>query len=123
MEKYTRWIFKFKKPLMAIFILLNLTAIYGVTQIKISTSFDVFKTQDSEYTENMRILEEEFPSSDEMIVLCEYDDLLKDKVLAFEDMARGLSGIKLVKGIETAESSLPISVDELSPIKTVDGTC
>ncbi len=122
MEKYTRWIFKFKKPLMAIFILLNLTAIYGVTQIKISTSFDVFKTQDSEYTENMRILEEEFPSSDEMIVLCEYDDSLKDKVLAFEDMARGLSGIKLVKGIETAESSLPVTVDELSPIKTVDGT-
>jgi len=122
MEKYTRWIFKFKKPLMVLFVLLNLTAIYGVTQIKISTSFDVFKALDSKYNDNQRILEEEFPSSDEMIVLCEYDDSLKDEVLAFEDMARNLSGIKLVKGIETADSGLPVTVEALSPIKTVDGT-
>ena len=122
MEKYTKWIFKFKKPLMVLFVLINLTAIYGITRIKIGTEFDIFKTQNSQYAVNLETLNAAFPSSDEMIVVCEYDEALKEAILDFEDAARSLDGIKLVKGIEETDNALPISVEAISPIKTVNGT-
>ncbi len=118
MKKYIELIYKANKPIMVLFVLLNLLAIYGLTQLKLETSFDVFKTQDSEYIHNMNVLEENFPSSDQIIVVTEYSDDIKDKISDFENFAAELNGIKYVKG---TESGLPIKAEELSAIKTVDG--
>ncbi|MBN2879558.1 MAG: MMPL family transporter [Clostridia bacterium] len=118
MKKYIEFIYKANKPIMIVFVLLNLLAIYGVTQLKLETSFDVFKTQDSEYISNMEVLEENFPSSDQIIVVTEYSDDIKGKLDGFESFAAELNGIKYVKG---TESSIPVQAEELSAIKTVDG--
>ena len=118
MKKYINFIYKANKPIMILFALLNLLAIYGLTQLKLETSFDVFKTQDSEYIYNMNVLEENFPSSDQIIVVTEYNDEVKDRIADFENFAGELNGVKYVKG---TESSLPINTEELSAIKTVDG--
>lgn len=120
MEKYIRLIYKIKKPLMIVFIMLNLFAIFGITQIKIKTDFDVFKTQDSKYIKNQEILETYFPDSDQMIVVTEYNEEIKDKILDFQQKASDLPGIKFVKGIEEDALELPFVIEELSPIKTVN---
>ena len=120
MKKYIDFIYKARKPLLVLFVLLNVLAIYGLTQIKIETDFDIFKTQNSEYSRNLKVLEENFPSSDQMIVLTEYSDEEKDIIEDFEDFAASLEGVTLVKGVSD-DTGLPITIDELSPIKTVDG--
>ena len=79
---------------MIVFVLLNLLAIYGLTQLKLETSFDVFKTQDSEYISNMEVLEENFPSSDQIIVVTEYNDEIKGKLSDFSN-ARFSDNLKM----------------------------
>ena len=115
MKKYIDTIYKINKPIMILFVLLNLLAIYGLTQIKIETSFDIFKTQDSKYIENLGVLEDNFPSSDQLMVMTEYTDDIRDDILQFEKDMAALDSIKVVKGIE---NDLPVDIEELSAIKT-----
>lgn len=117
MQKYIDIIYKIKKPVMIIFVMLNLLAIYGLTQLELETSFDIFKTKESQYIENLEILETNFPLSDQLLIVTEYSDELEDKIIAFEKFALNLDGIKLIKGIK---NPLPIEIEELSAIKKVD---
>ena len=117
MKKYISFIYKFNKIIIALFILLNLTAVYGITQIKIKTDFNIFKTDDSKYVKNFDILESNFPASDQLLMVTEYSDSLKGEIEDFETFAKGLKGIKYVKGIESELEGLPIDIPELSPIK------
>ena len=121
MKKYISYIYKFKKPIIAVFILINLTAVFGLTQIKIKTDFNVFKIENSQYVKNFDLLEENFPSSDQLLLVCEYNEELKERLADFETFAQGLTGIKYVKGIESEISGLPIDLEELSPIKQSEG--
>ena len=121
MKKFIGFVYKTKKLIMILFVLITLSAIYGLTQIKIKTNFDVFKTQDSQYIENQKILEDNFPSSDHMFVVIDYDASIKTHILDFEAQASTLSGIKYVKGLTDTEQPLPFAVNAFSPIKTIDG--
>ncbi len=120
MQKFIQFIYKAKKGIMVLFVFITLFAIYGLTQIKIRTDFDIFKTQNSKYLENQKILEDNFPSSDQMIVVIDYDESVESKIINFEEQTSELSGIKYVKGLSNIET-LPVALDALSPIKTVDG--
>ena len=47
MKRYIDIIYKFQKPFMVLFILLNITAIVGIFKLKIATDFDIFKIKGS----------------------------------------------------------------------------
>ena len=106
---------------MVIFILLNLIAVFGITQIRIATTFDIFKTEGSQYIENQKILEENFPSSDQMIVITEYSEKVEDIIIDLEEKIAEFDGVRFVKGLKESSSALPFKIDELSPIKEADG--
>ncbi len=120
MKKFVDVIYKINKGIMLLFVLLNLTAIYGITQINIETSFDIFKISDSKYVENLGVLEEEFPVSDQLIVVTEYTKENEEILKQFENEMNSLSTVRSVKGLGS-EGLLPIDIPELSSIKEVDG--
>ena len=121
MKKYINFIYKFKKPIIAIFILINLAAIFGLTQLKIKTDFNIFKIENSEYAKNFDLLEDNFPSSDQLLLVCEYNEEIKSTLIDFEAFAEGLTGIKYVKGIDGEVLDIPIDIKEFSPIRESDG--
>ena len=118
MKSLIQRIDRIKKPLFVLFILLNLTAVFGLTQIKINTSFDIFKTQDSEYIKNQALLEENFPSSDQMIVVIAYTEENRQDILDFQTRMDAVTGVKMVKGLDDAQS-VPFGIEALSTLKTV----
>jgi len=121
MRTYIDIIYKHQKKFLALFILLNLLALYGVFQLKIETSFDVFKVSDSEYLENLSILEDQFPTSDQTIVMIEDAIERRSEIEQFEADIAALEGVSFVKGL-SGHSKLPVNMNTaLSPIKTIDG--
>ena len=99
MRAYIDLIYKHQKKFLALFILLNLLALYGVFQLKIETSFDVFKVSDSEYLENLSILEDQFPTSDQTIVMIEDAIERRSEIEQFEADIAALEGVRLLKGL------------------------
>lgn len=121
MSAYINAIYKHQKKFLVLFILMNLLALYGLFQLKIETSFDVFKVSNSAYLENFNILEEQFPTSDQTIVMIENASESRSEIEQFEADIAALEGVSFVKGLST-ESELPINMGTaLSPIKTIDG--
>lgn len=121
MRAYIDLIYKHQKKFLALFILLNLLALYGIFQLKIETSFDVFKVSDSEYLENLSILEDQFPTSDQTIVMIEDAIERRSEIEQFEADIAALDGVSFVKGL-SVHSQLPVNMNTaLSPIKTIDG--
>ena len=127
MKRYINFIYKFQKPLLLLFIIINITAIYGVFQLDIQTDFDIFKIENSEYLEHLNILENEFPTSDQILIMIEDVEKNDAKIIELEKVLAEMKGIEAVKGIHTA---LPIPkelmsgsdlVAGLSSIKTIEG--
>jgi len=126
MKRYIDFIYKFQKPLMVLFVLINITAIVGVFNLKIETNFDIFKIEGSIYQQHLDTLEAEFPTSDQMIVMIEDVDMDSEaeKVADFEAFLNDMPSVKFVKGINTAlplPMDIDLDIEELSAIKTIDG--
>ncbi len=122
MKRYIDMIYKFQKPFMMLFVLINLVALYGVFHLNIETNFDIFKIENSEYQQHMDILEKEFPTSDQMIIMIK--DISKDResIASFEKFASEMPHIKYVKGIENnSPFPFPIDIEALSSVKNVNG--
>jgi len=124
MKRYIDFIYKFQKPLMALFIIINLTAIWGIFHLNIQTSFDIFKIEGSQYLEHLQILEDEFPTSDQVIIMIE--DVVKNdtKITEFESFLGSMETVNAVKGIHTElpfPKEMKIDLEVLSPIKTLNG--
>ena len=132
MKRYIDFIYKFQKPLLGLFILINLTAIWGLFHLDIQTNFDIFKIEGSEYLEHLQILEDEFPTSDQVLIMIRDSDKNDEKITALETYLSEFDSIKAVKGIH-AELPFPKELGEmlnledmtqfkeLSLIKEVDG--
>lgn len=130
MKRYIDFIYKFQKPLMLLFILINITAIYGVFQLDIQTDFDIFKIENSEYLEHLNILEKEFPTSDQILIMVEDVDKNDAQITELENALENMNQIEAVKGIHTAlpfpkelisGSDLDKELEGLSSIKNIDG--
>ncbi len=119
MKKYIDFIYKFKKSLMLLFVIINITAIYGVFQLKIQTNFDIFKIENSQYQENMNILVDEFSTSDQMIIMISNYDQVTEQVTQFENKLEAMDTIKYVKRVEST-NGLP-EIDALKTTKEIDG--
>jgi len=122
MVKYIKFIYKYNKVLMILFAIINIIAIIGVTRIHVETSFDIFKTENSNYQNNLNLLFNEFPSSDQMIIMIELENHEMNDVIKFEDFLNNMDGIKFIKGVKNTSLNLPIDIklEQLSPIKVVD---
>ncbi len=73
MKKYVEFTSKHKKPLLAILVIINILAVIGLVQIKISPNFDIFTPNKSEYKDNMDYMNQNFTSSDSLIIMAEID--------------------------------------------------
>lgn len=124
MKRYIDFIYKFQKPLMVLFILINLIAIWGLFHLNIQTSFDIFQIEGSQYLEHLQILEDEFPTSDQVIIMIEDVTTNDAKITAFESFIAEMPSVKAVKGIHTElpfPKEMNINLEELSSIKEIDG--
>ncbi|OJV65832.1 MAG: hypothetical protein BGO41_07785 [Clostridiales bacterium 38-18] len=119
MKKYIDFIYRFQKPLMLLFVIINITAIYGIFQLNIQTNFDIFKIENSQYQENMNLLVDQFSTSDQMIIMISNYGQAADKVTHFEDKLEAIDSIKYVKRVE-ATNGLP-DIEALKTTKQVDG--
>ncbi|MCK5757678.1 MAG: MMPL family transporter [Clostridiales bacterium] len=73
MRWFVNFTSKYKKPLLALLIAINILALIGVLQINISSSFDIFVPTESEYKDNMDYMNANFESSDSLIVMIEFN--------------------------------------------------
>ncbi|MGD9909764.1 MAG: hypothetical protein AB7U79_04065, partial [Candidatus Izemoplasmatales bacterium] len=71
MRKYTQTIMKFRKPLFALFAILNLTAIFGIFHLKLSTDFSMFTTTDSAAVAAMNEIETTFQTKNSLVIVVE----------------------------------------------------
>ncbi|GAB6106531.1 efflux RND transporter permease subunit [Fusibacter bizertensis] len=120
MKRYIDLIYKHQKPFMIIFVLINLIALYGIFQLKIETNFDIFKIENSEYQQHMEILESEFPTSDQIIVMVKDSDRHQEAISSIEKHIAEMPHIKYVKGIAN-DSPFAFEIDALSSVKKVNG--
>ena len=120
MKRYIDLIYKYQKPFVIVFVLINLIALYGIFHLKIETNFDIFKIENSAYQQHMDILESEFPTSDQIIIMIKDSDRHQDAISNLEKHITKLPHIKYVKGIES-KSPFAFEIDALSSIKKANG--
>lgn len=102
MKKYVDFTSKHKKPLLALLIVINIAALIGVIQIKISPDFNIFVPNESVYKDNMEYMNKNFESSDSLIIMTEFDS----KNLNMADFSEFL---KLQRYLESLDEVLLVS--------------
>ncbi len=102
MKKYTNFILNHRKPLFILFILLNITAIIGVTQIKLDTNFASFAPKDSIYEDRLDELEDIFGELNQLVVVTEVDALTDTVLSDVNEIQNKLSEIDSVTYVEGA---------------------
>ncbi len=75
MDKYTSFIFKYKKQLIVLFFILNIVSLIGITRIKLNTDFSMFAPDESVYQDKLDELEEVFGELNQIIVLVEHSQV------------------------------------------------
>ena len=143
MKKYVQFIFKNKKVLFALFILLNLVSIFGITKIKLNTDFSLFTTKDSVYQQRLDEMDQTFGSIEQISVLVESDifnNANRDDFIAMQTAFNAMDHVRLVEcvgpetlmynGSVTATDSIDAAdlksyyldnMQEFSPLKVIDG--
>ncbi len=143
MKNYTNFIFKRNKILTILFIIINLTALAGIIQIKLNTDFSSFGLNKSVYEDRLDYTEQVFGTLNELVVLVQADDLDQttfDNIGAVQRHFETMDKINFVSGPapETINMGANIinysdaTIDQLktyyqafgdyAPLKTVDGT-
>lgn len=71
MKKYITFIEKNRKICLILFALITLFMITGITRLKISTNFDIFKITNSDYQADLKTMEEVFGSNKQLLLIVE----------------------------------------------------
>ncbi|MBN2604494.1 MAG: RND family transporter [Bacilli bacterium] len=142
MNKYTLFIFKHKKALIILLMLLNVMAIIGITKIRLNTDFSMFSPDVSIYQERLDELENTFGELSQIIVLVEHDTFTNDVIYDLREIQSNLEmneHIVYVQGVapesllinHVSTSILDIPANEIltyyeafgdfSPLKEADG--
>jgi len=69
MEKYAQFLSRHRRPLLAVFALINIIAAVGIFRIQLDSGFDIFMPENSAYKKVMDTMEEHFSSSENIIFL------------------------------------------------------
>lgn len=72
MDKYTAFIFKYKKPLIGLLVILMVFSIVGIFRIKLNTDFSLFSTNDSVYEQRIKQEEETFGNLNQIVIIVEH---------------------------------------------------
>ncbi|HOO44563.1 MAG TPA: hypothetical protein PKU69_05770, partial [Bacillota bacterium] len=102
MKKYVDFVFKNKKALFVVFIILNLVSIYGITRVKLNTDFSLFSTNDSIYEQRLAEMEDTFGSIEQMTVLIEHDAFtndIKDDFILIQQAFAQMEHVRFVEGV------------------------
>lgn len=101
MNKYIKFIEKYRKLLLIMLLLINIIAIIGITKIRINTNFDIFSAKNSIYRENFKEMEKYFNSSEQLMILIENDKLDSEAIRKwydFQNFLNNLENISYVNG-------------------------
>lgn len=133
MEKYIRFIKKNRKTLLALLIVINVLAIWGVFKVKLNSDFQIFTPTESIYKDKIEAMNKYFPSSDQLIVQIEINSTVMDEdiytsVYKFYDFIDNFFEGKITGLITTDFNNSSISdlkfqidiLDDLSSIKILD---
>lgn len=71
MEKYAQFLSRHRRPLLAVFVVINILALIGIFRIQLDSGFDVFMPENSAYKKVMDSMEEYFSSSENIIFLAD----------------------------------------------------
>lgn len=74
MNSYVNFITKFRKPLFALLMIINLTALIGLFRITISSDFEIFVPNDSKHRDILDEYSEYFPNNKQVLIMIEIDD-------------------------------------------------
>ncbi|QWB96203.1 MMPL family transporter [Mycoplasmatota bacterium] len=101
MKKYTNFIFSNKKILFILFMLLNISALIGITQIKLDTNFSSFSPTSSIYQDRLDDLESIFGELNQLVIVTEVNDLtdtVLEDVHAIQSQLSALGSVTYVEG-------------------------
>jgi len=104
MKKYTDFIIKYKKALVALFVFANLLAVYGITKIELNTDFSIFSPDESIYEDRIDEVEEVFGELNQIIVLVEHNEFTNDVV---DDLREVQSGIEAIDNVTYVQGVAP----------------
>lgn len=102
MKKYTNFIFRFKKPLIILFIMLNIVSILGITQIKLDTDFASFSPDQSIYQDRLDDVEDIFGELNQIIVIVETDNISRPTLDDMNELQNTLSNIENIAYVQGA---------------------
>ncbi|MEC9489257.1 MAG: efflux RND transporter permease subunit, partial [Halanaerobium sp.] len=93
---------KYRRPLLVIFLLINIIALIGIFQVRIEPGFDVFMPAESEHKTLLEQMEEEYPASQQLIFLLETeaDELTVDAMASFREVQSYLEGITEIATVQ-----------------------
>ncbi|MDA3846398.1 MAG: MMPL family transporter [Vallitaleaceae bacterium] len=74
MKTYIELIQRYRKPLFALLIMINIFALIGLTRIHISSDFQIFVPTDSVYKDKLDEMDTSFPSADQLLIQFEMDE-------------------------------------------------
>lgn len=90
MNKYIKFIEKFRKILFILLVIINITALIGITKLRINTNFDIFSAKESIYRERLEEIDKYFDNSDQLIILIENDELNMDVMHEWHEFQKHL---------------------------------
>ncbi len=90
MNKYTSFIFTYKKGLVVAFFLLNIMSLVGITKINLNTDFSMFAPNESVYQDRLDELGDTFGELNQIIVLVEHADFDSETVLDLRSIQENL---------------------------------
>ncbi|QVK19904.1 MMPL family transporter [Mycoplasmatota bacterium] len=102
MRKYVELIYRFKKPFIFIFVLLNVISIVGVTQIELSSDFTIFMPNNSPHNDTLEAMNERFDSSSQLIMMLDYkelDESVMEEISEFRYFIDNFEDFEYVNGI------------------------
>lgn len=123
MQKYIQFISKNRKVLFVILVILNILALIGIFQIRISSDFNIFTVKNSEYQKTLEEMGIYFSTTEQVSYMLEYDqnDLnieLLDKLSKFQRFLETIDNVDAING--PAPKSIPLGnkIVDISNIKS-----
>ena len=126
-QKFTSIVEKGNKPFFALFVILMLTALTGILQLKVNPDMMIFMPNKSEIKSTFDDMNTIFESGDEMIVVLHtkkdsLDLVDQANIIALHDTLKALPGIAyIVSPVINGEISNKSLSEEMSPMKLHEG--
>ncbi|WP_165973983.1 efflux RND transporter permease subunit [Marinitoga lauensis] len=107
MERYVEFIFKNRKKLLVLLVLINIVALIGLIQIKFNVDMKTFLPADSKYLKSYNIIEKKYNLSDQLIVMLETDKNPLNDIDTYKKLWSLQRELEKINGINFISSLFP----------------